>query len=266
MSLNEINTLDFNLEPFLEFAVKAAKKAGKHTLRYFNKEIDVNYKSDNSPVTKADKESEQLIRSFIEANYPTHNIIGEEFGATHRSSDFTWILDPIDGTRSFIHAIPLYTTLIGLVYKNVPVVGVVYAPATDEIAEGASGLGARYNGSSCKVTEIENINEALFLTTDIRHFEKAGINSVHDYLVQEVKQHRTWGDAYGHMKVAAGQADIMFDPLLNIWDAAALLPLITEAGGMFTDINGNSTIKGGSGVSANKILSKKILDTIKQFR
>lgn len=255
---------EVSLEGYLQFAIEIARKAGDHTLKYFNRKVIIDRKGDDSPVTQADREAEQILREAITTSFPNHSIIGEEFGEDHKEGDFTWILDPIDGTRSFIHGIPLYTTLIGLLYRGKPVAGVIYAPATNEMTEAATGLGCRYNGSDITVSNCQQLGNASMCTTDVYLFDEVGKKETHDALASEIDLHRTWGDAYGHMKVATGQIDLMVDPILNIWDAAALLPIITEAGGAFVDFEGVSRIDGGSGISANPYLIPQVMSIIQK--
>ncbi|MFN1836140.1 histidinol-phosphatase [Balneola sp. MJW-20] len=250
----------------LASAVEFAKIGGEHTLRYFGKNLEVDFKSDESPVTVADRETEEIIRDIIEQRFPDHGIVGEEFGAVRERSDYQWILDPIDGTRSFIHGVPFYTTLIGLTYKKKAVAGVIYAPALRELCAAAQNMGATLNGEKCSVRNTSTLSEATFLTTDMTLFRELGYEKLLNALLDSTRLHRTWGDAYGHMMVATGRADIMFDPELNIWDAAALLPVITEAGGIFSDMEGEETISGGNGFSANTELHPQIMKIIEQYR
>ncbi len=248
-----------NLSEIHQAAIEMAKKAGNKTLDYFGKDIKVERKNDHSPVTIADRITEELMRAEIESRFPGHGIVGEEFGTRNSSSDIQWILDPIDGTKSFIHGVPLYTTLIGILYQNEPISGVIYAPALDELCEAYKGGGARLNGEKCCVRTYNSLAEATFLTTDVTTPKKVNLQDPFERLLQKTELHRTWGDAYGHMMVAVGRADIMFDPELNIWDAAPLLPILQEAGGIFCDINGKNTIQTGNGISCSKELLPDVL-------
>ena len=243
----------------LQAAIEVATLGGEHTLNYFKKDIQVDSKSDDSPVTVADKETEALMRKAILTHFPEHGIIGEEFGRENEGSNIQWILDPIDGTKSFIHQIPFYTTLIGIMVDGKPEVGVIYAPATDELCAAAIGEGATLNGKSCSVRDTKDLGEASLMLTDLYEFHNQGLQEPFMDLMSKTKLHRTWGDAYGHMMVATGRADIMFDPILNIWDAAALLPIIKEAGGVYTDIHGVESIETGSGISTNKYLHSEVI-------
>jgi len=251
-----------NIEELLEKAIEVAKAGGDHTRQYFNANVRVERKGDDSPVTQADRETEQLMRQMVEEEFPEHGIIGEEFGQKNSDSEVQWIFDPIDGTRSFIHGVPLYTTLVGIVIDSEPVIGVIYAPIPEELCDGAKGLGSRLNGTRCNVRDCETLANATFLSTDVTHAKERNLDSAQQALLNQTKLHRTWGDAYGHMLVATGRADIMFDAELNIWDAAPLLPIVQEAGGIFSDTNGNQIIDGPNGFSCNKTLYPKIMNVL----
>lgn len=170
-----------------------------------------------------------------------------------------WILDPIDGTKSFIHGIPLYTTLIGVLVEDEPMVGVIYAPALNELCEAAKGKGARLNGEVCTVRECDTLSGATFLSTDVTTPAKHDFIQAFQTLLRTSKLHRTWGDAYGHMMVATGRADVMFDPVLSLWDAAPLQTILEEAGGSFTDVRGQATIQTGNGISCSRDLLPEVL-------
>ena len=247
-----------DIKELLSAAIDIAKIGGAHTLKYFKKDFEVISKADDSPVTIADRETEQVIRQEILKRFPDHGIIGEEFGRTNEESNIQWVLDPIDGTKSFIHGVPFYTTLIGIMIDNEPVVGVINAPALNEVCAAGIGLGVTLNGKPCSVRDTKELEESTFLVTEIRRFQECGMEPQFQELMAKTKLHRTWGDAYGHMMVAIGRADIMFDPVLNIWDAAALLPILKEAGGVFSDTKGVETIHSGNGFSTNKALYPKV--------
>lgn len=251
--------MDYNLNELRDAAVNFAKQGGDSTLNHFKKTFELEFKKDDSPVTNADREAEKIIREQINATFPSHGIIGEEFGRENEDSDVVWVLDPIDGTQSFIHGIPLYTTLIGILVKGQPLVGVIYAPALNEMVSAAAGEGCTFNGEPCKVRECASLDKATFLSTEVSTFEEHGFNEPFLELLNRTRIHRTWGDAYGHMMVATGRADIMIDPVLNIWDAAALLPIVTEAGGSYSDLLGDRKIETGNALSTSKNLKDQIL-------
>lgn len=246
------------IQELLEAATEIAKIGGHHTLKYYKKDVEILSKADDSPVTVADRETEQILRKEILKRYPDHGIIGEEFARTNEESNIQWVLDPIDGTKSFIHGIPFYTTLIGILVDNEPQVGIIYAPALEELCAAAVGHGTTLNGKSCKVRDTQSLKEATFLVTEIDSFRQMGQQELFLELLAKTKIHRTWGDAYGHMMVATGRADLMYDPELNIWDAAALLPVVQEAGGVFSDIHGEQTIHSGNGYSTSKSLFMEV--------
>lgn len=255
-----------NTENLLELAGQLAQIGGKHTLKYFRKGVEVIQKGDSSPVTVADREAEWIIREEIASRFPDHGIIGEEHGRVNPDARIQWILDPIDGTISFIHGIPLYTTLVGVLVDGKPVAGVIYAPAMDELCMGSVETGTFLNGSAVSVRQCKTLSEATLLTTDRKNIRKYGFEFGIEELMKKVRVDRTWGDAYGHLMVATGRADIMFDPILNIWDAAALLPVLEGAGGCFVDVNGKPDIQTGNGVSTNISLLNPVLDIINTIR
>ena len=242
-----------------EASVEYARIGGDSTLEYFKKNFALEYKDDDSPVTNADRNAEKIIRQRINKDFPGHGIIGEEFGSENEESEVVWILDPIDGTQSFIHGIPFYTTLIGIQVEGRPEVGVIYAPALGEMVAAATGLGCTLNRREVHVRECDSLRTATFLSTEVTTFSEYGFQEPFEELLGSTRIHRTWGDAYGHMMVATGRADIMIDPVLNIWDAAALLPVIKEAGGSFTDVHGNESIDSGNAISTNPKLIKEII-------
>jgi len=252
--------MSFDIKKIHRAAIEIARLGGEHTLKYYQKEFDIERKEDASPVTVADRETESLMRDEIKLRFPDHGIIGEEYGTHNHESEVQWILDPIDGTKSFIHGVPFYTTLIGVLYKDEPVCGVIFAPALDEFCEAAKGEGVRFNGKKCSVRSCESLNEATLLTTDVTTAKEFDLEKPLQRLLKKTRMHRTWGDAYGHMMVATGRADIMFDPVLNIWDAAPLLTIMQEAGGIFCDITGKETIQTGNGISCSRELIGEVLE------
>jgi histidinol-phosphatase len=248
-----------SLEKVRDVAVDVARAGGEVSLRHFGKRINVEFKDDNSPVTQADRMAETAMREVITSAFPDHGILGEEHGATNPGSNVQWILDPIDGTQSFIHDIPLYTTLVGVLVDGVPVAGVIYAPVPDEMCVGVKGMGATLNGDTCRMRPCSSLGEATFLTSDVQHFALYGYDRELAQLLKKVRVHRTWGDAYGHMMVACGRADLMVDPVLNVWDAAALINIVQESGGLFTDLKGRSVVDGGNGFSSGKEIHNQVL-------
>jgi myo-inositol-1(or 4)-monophosphatase len=248
------------LRQILDFAVEIAHQAGRTTLAYFQASFEVETKTDSTPVTIADRSAEQLLRSRIERRFPGHAILGEEYGATGPAgASCRWILDPVDGTRSFVHGVPLYATLIGVEVDGDPAVGVAYFPALDEMVHAARGLGARWNGRPCRVSSTANLAGATFCYTSVEGFLRQGRQGALDLLVGATSVQRGWGDAYAHALVATGRIDLAVEPVMNIWDNAPLLPILEEAGGRFTDWTGAPRIDGGDALSTNGLLHDAVL-------
>jgi myo-inositol-1(or 4)-monophosphatase len=253
-----------SLNELLSVATDAAYLAGRRTLAYFNAEVSVETKADATPVTRADREAEEVIRQRIARFFPGHSIIGEEQGRTEGDPNYRWIIDPIDGTKSFIHGVPMYGVLIGVEVKGRASVGAVYLPATDEMVAAADGMGCTWNGRRARVSSVATIEEATLLTSSI-----AGClnrSDAYEKLLPRVKLSRGWGDCYGHILVATGRAEIMMDPKIHPWDCAPLLPILNEAGGHFTTWQGEPTIWGQDGLSTNAAVHGKVIELLKAER
>jgi histidinol-phosphatase len=243
---------------FLDKAQEFARAGASVSSRYFRTALDVEQKADDSPVTIADRESEREMRGLISQAYPGHQILGEEHGLSGEAeSPWKWVLDPIDGTKSFIHGIPLYTVLVALMYRDEPMIGVIYNPQTEEMLAAGLGMGCWYNGEAARVSQVNRLEDARMQLTDptdiLRRHPEWGSR-----LLTEVKMTRTWADAHAYMLVATGRADVMIDPIMSLWDIACLQPIITEAGGEFTDINGSHSL-GDSAVATNGHLHEQVL-------
>lgn len=256
-----------DLRAALDFAVESAWLAGRVTLRYFQAGVAVERKSDASPVTAADREAETLVRERIERWFPRDGVEGEEFGALRPQARRRWILDPIDGTASFVHGVPLYGVLIGYEVDGDPVVGVIHFPALGEMIEAARGLGCRWNGRPAHVSAVDRLEEAaVLLTSAARLPAERAAGPAHlpgwPALSTRAAVVRTWGDCYGHALVATGRAEAMIDPVVSPWDVAALVPVVEEAGGVYTDLSGRRTIRGGSAVSTNAALAREVRSTL----
>jgi histidinol phosphatase-like enzyme (inositol monophosphatase family) len=252
------------LKSLLDFAVRLAREAGDIALRHFKKSFIAERKADNSFVTIADREAERDLRANIERAFPDDGILGEEEGEKIGATERRWIIDPIDGTYSFVHGVPLYAVLIGLEIEGESVLGAVNLPALNELVYAARGLGCFWNGEPARVSATQTLSEALLLATDFGACEQHGFGRAAEELQGQVSARRTWGDAYGHVLVATGRADIMLDPVMNVWDCAALLPLLEEAGGTFTDWQGKKTIHGGNAISTNGRLFDDVMEAIRK--
>ncbi len=247
----------------MEFAVDAAWQAGKITLEYFQTPIVTDLKADLSPVTIADRRAERLLRELIERTFPDHAILGEEEGETGASdARFRWILDPIDGTASFIHGVPIYGVMVAVEERGEPLVGVVNMPALGEIVYAARGEGCFWNGRRAAVSQISLLDDALVLATDVSTMAKFGRQGAFDRICAASKMQRTWGDCYGHILVATGRAEVMLDPIMNLWDTAALAPIVVEAGGTFTDWAGAATHIAPEALSTNGLVFDDVVALI----
>ncbi len=252
-----------SLRDLLEFAVDLAERAGEITLRYFQGRFAVETKADASPVTVADREAEVYIRQAIESRFPSDGIVGEEFGEARPEAGQRWIIDPIDGTYSFVRGVPLFGVLIALERRDEPVVGIIRLPALDETVAAARGEGCYWRGRRARVSDTSGLGGALCLATELRPREDPARVAALERLVTAVGAARTWGDCYGYALVATGRADVMVDPAMHVWDCAALLPVIEEAGGRFTDWRGERTIRGADAVASNGLLHDGVLALLK---
>jgi histidinol phosphatase-like enzyme (inositol monophosphatase family) len=256
---------DADLSARMEFAKSVALEAQDLILSYYQQpQLEVIRKSDTSPVTEADRGAERLIRERLKVSFPDDAVLGEEYGETPGTSGFRWILDPVDGTKSFVHGVPLFGTLIGVEYEKTCVVGVCRFPALNEVVYAARGQGAWWQignaePRAARVSTISAVEESTFCTTNMARWEKIGRRAAFDKLLRTVGLARGWGDCFGHILVATGRAEIMVDPALNPWDAAALLPILEEAGGHFVDWAGSATIYGGNGISVNGAMRETVL-------
>ena len=250
------------LKELLDFGVSAAREAGEVTLRYFKRKFETRLKGKDNFVTQADLEAEELLRRRIAERYPEDAIVGEEGGESAGSTGRRWILDPIDGTYSFVHGVPFYGVLLGVEVEGEPAVGVINLPALGEMIYAARGLGCFWNGEPARVSGTEKLEDALLLSTDFGSCARHGFGAAADELQRRAAQRRTWGDCYGYALVATGRADVMLDPALNVWDCAALLPVLEEAGGTFTDWQGRRSINSGNGVATNGALFREVMQII----
>jgi histidinol phosphatase-like enzyme (inositol monophosphatase family) len=259
------------LDQRLQLARDAAREAGDVTLRHFqDRGLEVERKSDRSPVTIADRQAEQHLRRRIEAAFPDDAIVGEEFGERGGDSGWRWILDPIDGTKSFICGVPLYGTLVGVEHEGQSRIGVIHIPALGECVYAAEGRGAWYvKGNAepvaARVSNCDSLAIGVFLTSQLDGFARRGAEPAYKQLEATAYITRTWGDCYGYLLVATGRAEVMIDPDMHLWDIAALLPVLREAGGTLTDWNGTTTIHSGEAIATNGRLLDEVLAVIRPY-
>jgi histidinol phosphatase-like enzyme (inositol monophosphatase family) len=239
-----------NLDPYRAFMVELAGLSGDFIRPYYGRsDLAVDLKADQSPVTAADRGAEELMRAAIRGKFPSHGVIGEEFGSDRPDAEFVWVLDPIDGTKSFLSSVPLFGTLIALLHGGQPVLGCIHQPILGQMLVG-DNRSASLNGRPVRTRSVARIEDATLLTSDpvviANHPGARGFAP----LMQRAKLARMWGDCYGYLLVATGRADVMYDPLMNPWDIAALVPVIRGAGGVITDSRGGPPYPAQSTVAA----------------
>ena len=261
-----MSSIEVEVANRLEYAREIAREAAEGTLTHFGKAgLRVDRKEDQTPVTVADREAEELLRNRIATAFPGDGIEGEEFGKQAGSTAFRWLLDPIDGTKSYISGVPLFGTMVAVLHQNEPQIGVIEFPALGESIFAARGEGAWHTeqGKSAvraTVSEVDALSESLFCTTAADGFEVCERSHVFAQLQSQTRLTRTWGDCYGYLLVATGRAELMIDPVLNPWDTAALMPILEEAGGTLTDFSGARTIFGGEAIATNGRLLPQVLE------
>lgn len=266
-----MSTLHSELEKRLEAARRLAKLAGKSTLEHFQRaDLSFEKKEDASPVTVADQNAEKIIRQGLADEFPEDGIIGEEYGTVEGTTGYRWIVDPIDGTKAFIAGVPLFGTMIGVEKDGRSRLGVVYIPGLDECIYAAEGQGAWYERPhhepiQARVNKTASLAEGVLVTSQVSTFNRRGATQSFLELEERSFVTRTWGDCYGYMLVATGRAVAMIDPLMSIWDAAALQPIMEEAGGTFTSWTGESTIFSGDGIGTNGQVLEEILEVTRKF-
>ena len=243
----------------LDATAELARVTGDTALRYFRKNLAVESKRDGTPVTVADRAAEQAAREWLRDRFPNDGILGEEFGEERSGATRRWLLDPIDGTKTFVRGVPLWGSLVAVHEQETVLAGAIYCPAVGELVAAASGAGCWWNGARCAVSTVNELSAATILTTDERFVGSQARAASWRDLAERAAVSRTWGDCYGYLLVATGRAELMTDPVLSSWDAAALLPVITEAGGIYTDWRDCVTAFSGAGVIAtNAALAEEI--------
>ncbi len=254
----------------LELAVQLATEAGDLTFeKYFQRDnYQIERKRDNSPVTTADKEAEQCIRRRLADIHPDDGILGEEFGTNEGTSGFQWVVDPIDGTKSFMSGVPLYSTLVAVTHHGQSIAGVIYIPGLQEIVFAGQGLGAWHarRGEPWKrasVSKTASLANGVFVTSQVDNFRKRGAGEGYLALERTAYITRTWGDGFGYLMVATGRAEVMVDPIVSPWDIAAIMPILEEAGGRCTAWGGVFSIHSGDCVGSNGLVHEEVLELLR---
>ena len=253
-------TLDERVAP----AAELARITGMVALRHYRTNLAVETKADGSPVTVADRAAETAARAWVQSRFPQDGVLGEELGEERPGAARRWIIDPIDGTKSFVRGAPLWGSLVALCEGERVLAGAAYFPAVDELVAAAPGAGCWWNGSRCQVSTVGALADATVLTTDERFPERPERAAPWRALARAASVSRTWGDCFGYLLVATGRAEVMCDGTMSVWDAAALQPIIEEAGGVFTDWLGVPTAFGGSAVATNRALADEVRTVLGQ--
>lgn len=236
---------------YMDAVAEVAGLAGDIAKRYYGANPETRTKKDGSPVSVADLEAERAAREWIELRFPDEGILGEELPPVRPRAARRWILDPIDGTYTFLQTVPLWGTLVAVAEGEDVIAGAAYFPALGEIIVAARGEGCWWNGSRSCVSSVTDLAEARLVTTDARFIRDPSRRERWMQLQNGARTMRTWGDCYGYLLVATGRADIMVDDVISDWDGAAFMPIITEAGGEFTDWRGRATAFGGDTIATN---------------
>lgn len=234
---------------------EVARLTGNVALQHYRTRLDVETKRDGSPVTVADRAAEEAARRWITSRFPNDAILGEEFGADGDQNTRRWIIDPIDGTKTFVRGVPLWGTLVGVTQGEDVVAGGIYCPAVNEMVVAAIGEGCWWNGSRSRVSECRELAKATVLVTSDRFKDQPDRARRWEALADDAAIVRTWGDCYGYLLVATGRAELMVDNLMSPWDAAALIPVVREAGGAYSDWSGRVTAFGDGALGTNAALA-----------
>jgi histidinol-phosphatase len=234
-----------------EAAIEIAQRAAQRALRYFNESVTVEWKHDQSPVTIADRETEQELSAALQARFPGDAFLGEEYGEQPGTTGYRWIIDPIDGTRSFVRGIPLWATLVGLEYKGEQIAGVVEVPTLGHTYHALRGAGAWRKEKRLQVSEVDRLDRSLLFYSSISWFVKAGKERQFLELAHRTERQRGFGDFYGFVLVAQGSGEVMAEHGVKSWDVAAVKVLVEEAGGRFTDWDNTPTIHRPDVIASN---------------
>jgi myo-inositol-1(or 4)-monophosphatase len=247
----------------LDAALEMADVAGRMTLGYFRTGVRPNWKDDRTPVTVADREAESYLRDEVRRRFPTHGVIGEEFGEDASTDGTTWWIDPIDGTKAFLRGVPTYGVLIAVEREGAVLAGVASFPALGETVAAGKGLGTRLNGRTVRVSTVDRMRDAAVTTTDGGRFDELGSHQAWTETMRHFHVRAGWGDAYGYMLVASGRVEAMVDPVVSPWDVAPFPVIIEEAGGRMTDWTGASGFRGGNAVASNGLFHDPLLASLR---
>ena len=251
---------------YLHTAVKAARKAGDISRSYYAGNFTVTTKEDRTPVTQADVECEQAIREIILAEFPDHGFYGEETGRTQEDADYLWLVDPIDGTKGFVRQYPFFSTQIALMHNGEIILGVSSGTMMDELAWAEKGQGAWLNGKPLKISRIDDPRRAAVSTGNLKSLAGSEGWARLGEVVEHADRIRGYGDFYHYHLLAAGKIEAVIESDVNILDIAALSVIVTEAGGVFTNLNGERVdLDIRSVLAANPSLHAKYLERLRGY-
>jgi myo-inositol-1(or 4)-monophosphatase len=248
------------MEEYKRFTRSLTRESERIIKQFFRKPVDIQLKDDSSPVTAVDRMVESVMRDLITTHYPDHGIIGEEFGNHNPDSEYQWVLDPIDGTKSFICGAVTFGTLIGLMYKNKPVIGALNLPALGEYLIG-DNTSALLNGVPCRLRKCTQINKAVLLATDDQKYFYEESKAFR-HLLSAVSMYRFYGDCYGYYLLVSGFADIMYDPKMSPWDIIPLIPIINGAGGVISGHGGHDAVSAQNAIACSKVIHDDVLNIL----
>lgn len=253
----------------LSFAVRTARAAGRLTMNWFQSEgLIAEGKADGSPVTQADRESERFVRDEIARAFPGDGVIGEEFPATDSTTGYTWVVDPIDGTKSFVHGVPLFGTMLACLRHEEPTIGVIAMPALDECVAAELGHGCWWwkgagEPKRARVSTADDLRGAMVLTTSMEYYKEPRHHRSWARFNELGAHTRGWSDCYAFVLLATGRADAVVEPGVKLWDIASVPPILSEAGGVWTDIDGNHDLHAGSIIATNGHLHARVVDVMR---
>lgn len=243
---------------YLQAVTEVARLAGDIANKHYRQRVSVETKLDGTPVTIADRSAEEAARQWIERRFPDDGILGEEFPTVREGAKRTWIIDPIDGTKTFIRDVPLWGSLVAVIEGKRVIAGAAFFPAVSEVISAAIDCGCWWNDSRACVSSVDDLAKATIVTSASPFSDNESITQRWQTLEAAALVSRTWGDCFGYLMVATGRAEVMADPMLSLWDIAAFLPIISEAGGVLTDFAGTETAFGGNAIATNSALGASV--------
>jgi histidinol-phosphatase len=251
---------DTRLQPMLEHAISAAEAAAREIMAYYRGDFEIERKKDQTPVTVADRRAEEIIRNRLLQAFPDHGFYGEEGGRTQTGSDYLWLVDPIDGTKSFVAGYGMFSTQIALMHRGELVLGVSRAPAANEMTWAVLGAGALQDGKPVRVSTVERLENACISTGNVQSLARSRQWPALGSILARANRTRGYGDYYHYHRLAAGQLDAVIESDVNILDIAALSVIVREAGGVFTDLHGEPvSLKTTSVLAATPALHARLL-------